>query len=299
MSAPASWRQRGMAVIAALLVVVAASAMAVSFIERQGVLAGILITEADRSQATWMLRGGLDWSRVVLRMDAEDSPTTRADGIWAQPVIGLPVGRAEDPDNALFSGQIEDEQSKYNLRNLAARARIDPQAVRGLERLLESLAIDPVLAMRMAQRVAAAQFGEGVEPGAVGLRGVDDLRALPGFTPQIIETLQPYVTVLPEATAINVNTASAEVLGAVIDGLGLAGARALLVERDRGVWFASRGDFLNRAGQLKPEVLERIEVGSHWFRVTGEVTVGNTMVSLQALLRRSDQGVSTVRWVTY
>ncbi|WJJ92516.1 hypothetical protein [Neopusillimonas aromaticivorans] len=36
MSAPASWRQRGMAVIAALLVVVAASAMAVSFIERQG-----------------------------------------------------------------------------------------------------------------------------------------------------------------------------------------------------------------------------------------------------------------------
>src|SRR3546814_11125723 len=63
------FRQRGMAVIAALLVVVAASALTTSIIERQGLLTGILISEGDRSQAIWTLRGGLDWSRVVLQME--------------------------------------------------------------------------------------------------------------------------------------------------------------------------------------------------------------------------------------
>src|SRR5690606_22195606 len=71
----ASLRQRGMAVIAALLVVVAASALATSVIERQGLMANILITERDRAQAAWLLRGGLDWSRVVLLMEARNSPT--------------------------------------------------------------------------------------------------------------------------------------------------------------------------------------------------------------------------------
>src|SRR5690606_30084625 len=131
------FRQRGMAVIAAMLVVVAASALATSIIERQGLLANILISESDRSQAAWMLRGGLDWSRVVLEMDADNTATARQDGIWGRPIIGLPVGAADDPEHALFSGQIEDEQGKYNRRNLAENARINPHEVQVLERLFE------------------------------------------------------------------------------------------------------------------------------------------------------------------
>lgn len=299
MSRRASLRQRGMAVIAALLVVVAAAALATSIIERQGLLANILISEGDRSQAAWMLRGGLDWSRAVLQIDAGSSPTTRSDGIWARPIIGLPIGAAEAPNHALFSGQMEDEQSKYNLRNLAQNARVDPQEVQVLERLLEWLDIEPSLASAMAQRVAQSQFGEEAPASAVGLRSIDDLRALSGFSQQVIDTLQPYVTVLPIATTINANTASAEVLGAVIEELGLAGARELIVQRDKGVWFTNRADFVNRVRGLKSEAGQRISVNSNWFRVTGEVTVGDTMVSLRALLQRNDQGLSSIRWVIY
>lgn len=299
MSPHTSLRQRGMAVIAALLVVVAAAALATSIIERQGLLANILISEGDRSQAAWMLRGGLDWSRAVLQIDADGSPTTRSDGIWARPIIGLPVGAAEDPEHALFSGQTEDEQGKYNLRNLAQNAQIQPQEVLAVERLLEWLAIEPKLATVMAQRVADSQSGEGRAARAVGLRSIDDLRVLQGFTPQVIDTLQPYVTILPIATQINANTASAEVLGAVVEGLGLAGARELIVQRDKGVWFTNRADFVNRVPGVKSEAGQRISVNSNWFRVTGEVTVGDTMVSLRALLQRNEQGTSFVRWVTY
>ena len=292
-------RQRGMAVIAALLVVVAASALATSVVERQGLLANILVTERDRAQAAWLLQGGLDWSRVVLLMDARNSPTTRLDGIWSRPIIGLPVGTAEDPNRALFSGQIEDEQSKYNLRNLAEGGRIDPGEVQALESLLQWLDIDPALAETMARRVAAAQFTENGPPRAVGLRGIDDLRMLEGFTPRIIDTLQPFITVLPTATPVNANTASAEVLGAVVGELGLAGARELVVQRDRGLWFTNRGDFVNRVRSKEKDAGQRISVNSNWFRVTGEVTVGATLVGMRALLHRGNQGLASVRWVTY
>lgn len=292
-------RQRGMAVIAALLVVVAASAMATALIERQGLMANILITERDRTQASWLLRGGLDWSRVILLMDARNSPTTRLDGIWAQPVIGLPVGTADDPDRALFSGQVEDEQSKYNLRNLAQRGRVDPRELDALENLLQWLEIDPKLANVMALRVAQSQHNPDGPPRAVGLRGIDDLRVLDGFTPRIIDTLQPFVTVLPVPTTVNANTASAEVLGAIVQELGLAGARELVVQRDKGMWFTNRGDFINRIRSQEPDTGQRISVNSNWFRVTGEVTVGATLVSLRALLHRANQGLASVRWVTY
>src|SRR5690606_4227690 len=130
--------------------------------------------------------------------------------VWARPVIGLPVGPADDPERALFSGQIEDEQGKYNLRNLAENAVIDPIEVSALERLLESLGADASLALVMARRVADAQFGKEAGATAVGLRGIDDLRALQGFSPQAIDALQPYITVLPAATPVNANTATAE-----------------------------------------------------------------------------------------
>ena len=294
-----SLRQRGMAVIAALLVVVAASALATSVIERQGLMANILITERDRAQAAWLLRGGLDWSRVVLLMDARNSPTTRLDGIWARPIIGLPVGTAEDPDRALFSGQIEDEQSKYNLRNLADGARVKPDELQALESLLQWLDIDPDLATIMARRVADSQPGGDGERRAVGLLGIDDLRSLEGFTPRVMDALQPFITVLPVATTVNANTASAEVLGAVVPELGLAGARELVVQRDKGLWFTNRGDFVNRVRSREKDAGQRISVNSNWFRVTGEVTVGATLVGLRALLHRSNQGLASVRWVTY
>jgi general secretion pathway protein K len=299
MKPQSSIQQRGMAVIAALLVVVAASALATSIIERQGLLAGILVSEGDRSQAAWLLRGGLDWSRVVLQMDADKSPTTRPDGIWARPIVGLPVGAASDPEHALLSGQIEDEQGKFNLRNLAENARINPQEVLALERLLEWLGVDPSLAAIMAQRVADAQFGNDAGPRAVGLRSIDDLRVLHGVTLPIIGALQPYVTFLPEATTVNANTATAEVLGAVVDELGLAGARELIIQRDKGLWFANRADFVNRLPGRKPDVGRRIGVSSKWFRVTGEVAVGDTIVGLRALLHRRDNGLSSIRWITY
>lgn len=68
-----------------------------------------------------MLRGGLEWSRQLLLEDSRRDPLTRLDQRWAQPMRGLRLSSAELP----FNGQLEDEQGKFNLRNLLVDQRPD------------------------------------------------------------------------------------------------------------------------------------------------------------------------------
>lgn len=294
----AGLHQRGMAVIAAMLVVIAASALATALIEGQGRLVRILSTERHLAQAHWLLRGGLDWSRVILHLDARENATTRLDGLWTQTLADLPVGPADHPRAALFSGKIEDAQGKFNLRDLATDGQANPAAVAALEKLLQWLGQDTRLASALAQRVADSQLGRGRAPVAMGLRSLDDLQAVEGLGLPGVEALRPYAVYLPETVPLNANTASAEVLGAMMEGLGLAGARDLVAQRDRGLWFVNRGDLVNRLPELR-EGLRRLDVRSDWFSVAGEISVGDTIVGLRALLQRDRQGRASVRWVSY
>ncbi|WP_226954797.1 type II secretion system minor pseudopilin GspK [Mesopusillimonas faecipullorum] len=293
-------RQKGMAVIVALLVVLAAAVVTTRIIEEQGLLARTLASERERAQAEWMLRGGMDWSRAILRFDAQTNATTRLDGIWAQPIVNLPVGSASNPEQALFTGQVEDELSKFNLRNLAQDGLIQPQALQELVRLFESLRIPAEVADNVAQRMAASQYGAESEPSAPGLQFVSDLAGVPGMTPVALATVSPFLTLLPSTTKVNVNTASAEVLAAVVPGMDLARARSVVLERDKGVWFNNVADFVNRLQLSGDEPGQRLAVQSQWFRVSGEIAGDQTLVAMQGLLYRADQEAApTVRWISY
>ena len=56
--------------------------------------------------------------------------------------------------------------------------------------------------------------------------------------------------------------------------------------------------FVNRLRSRDPNAGQRIGVSSHWFRVTGEVTVGASLAGLRALVHRSDQGLTSIRWAS-
>ncbi|CAM5433033.1 Type II secretion system protein K OS=Eoetvoesiella caeni OX=645616 GN=DFR37_106176 PE=3 SV=1 [Eoetvoesiella caeni] len=290
-------RQQGMAVIAALIVVAAAAVATAAIMERQALLADTLVGEKDRAQAKWLLRGGLDWSRVILFNDARRNAVTLKDAIWAQPISGLEVSTPDNKRKAYFSGQIEDEQSKYNIWELAQNGVVQPAELAVLESLLAGLGIQTSLAGAIAQRVADTQAGQNPEPAAPGLRTTNDLMGINGISPDIAAVLANYLTILPQKTAVNANTASAEVLSASVPGLDLAQARDLASQRDRGQWFNSRGDFFNRLG--KPDIRsgDHIDVSSDWFKVTGEVTLDHIAVGMQALLHRPDGGLPSIRWI--
>ena len=291
-------RQTGMAVIAALLVVIAASIAAVAVIERQTLLAQTLTGERNRAQAEWLLRGGLDWARVILREDARRNATTRLDTVWAQPIAGLRVSDPDDAHEALFSGRIEDEQGKYNLRNLInAKGEIVPEELEALTRLLSWLDMPAELEAALAQRIADATPGE--EPAqAPGVRSVTELGGIDDLSAERMDVLQAYVTVLPGPTPINANTASAEVLASILPELSLAVARELVAERDRGLWFNSAADLFNRVKANDGRLFTRIAVRSDWFRVSGEVAMSDAVVGVRALLHRRNDQAPVIRWMT-
>ncbi len=130
-------RQRGMAIISALLIVTVVAVIAAGLIARQSAFIRALESEQLRIQAGWMLRGGLEWSRQLLLEDSRRDPLTRLDQRWAQPMRGLRLSSAELP----FNGQLEDEQGKFNLRNLLVDQRPDLQERANFERLAGLLGV--------------------------------------------------------------------------------------------------------------------------------------------------------------
>lgn len=289
--------QKGMAVIGALLVVAATSVATAAIMERQSVLADTLMGERDRVQAKWLLRGGLDWARVILLSDARSNAVTLKNSIWAQPIAGLEIDSPDGHRRALFSGLIEDEQGKFNLARLARGGVIHPQELAALRKLLEQLGLPGQLAEHVAQRVAQGQAGPGRPATATALRSVDDLVSISQVGRAEAALLSAYLSVLPADVAVNINTASAEVLSATVPGLDLGTARVLVEERDRGIWFSSRGDFLNRLEKPELATKTKLEVRSEWFKVSGQVQLDHAASSISALLHRQGNAPPTVLWI--
>jgi len=289
--------QRGTAVIAAMVVAAAAAVAATQVIERQNLLVDTLAHERDRAQAQWILRGGLDWARMVLQQETH-LPTTRLDAAWAQPIVRLQIG-GDGGDfggsrQALFSGRIEDEQGKYNLRHLVVDGEIAPDAVAALAQLFQMLDIPMELANAVAQRLHEGDAGQ-----APGLRRLADLAAVDGMHADHLHVLRPYLTILPHTTQVNVNTAPAEVLATILPSLRLAQARELVAQRERGLWFTTQADFFNRMGAHADDYPNRIAVRSDWFLISGEVALNDAVVSTQALLQRTrSASADNIRWMT-
>ena len=275
-----------MAVITALLVTaLAVTLVAGLFWQQQVVVRGM---EAQRLhlQARLVLRGVLDDARLVLRDAGASAAVTTLDGPLAAPLHAS--GSDEGAGAPTFSRSISDAQARYNLRNLAGPAGINGFQVAALARLLATLRLDPALAQGIAEAV-----GGGGAHARLTLQQADDLLAVPGITPATLNALREHIVVLPEATAVNVNTASAEVLTAVTN-LTLPEARALVAQR-RQAHFRNPSDFALRLNDR--ETLEGIDyqVSSSYFLVTSKVALDRARIDARSLLHRA-AGHTAVVW---
>ncbi|WP_229633949.1 type II secretion system minor pseudopilin GspK [Duganella qianjiadongensis] len=237
--------------------------------------------------------------------------------------------------NATLSGRMMDAQSRYNLTNLAAAGQraADPAQVAALQRLLRNVQLDATLAQAVANTVVNAQAlpaaGAGAAaaasaasftppnlppggtanplqnsqqasgPQPLGLLRVEDLLAISGFTPAAIERLRDLVIVLPERTALNANTAPAEVLAAAVDRLSLADAAALVNVRRR-TPFKNASNFEDQLqqfqnGALKPSI--PVDVKSNYFLALSKVKLDRATLDTVSLLKRSSVGATEVKWI--
>lgn len=282
---PMTAKQRGMAIISALLIAAVVAVIAAGLLTRQRVFTRSLEAEQLRIQGQWLLLGALEDSRQRLWEARQKDVLTRLDQPWARAQKGL------------FEGRLEDEQGKFNLRNLVNRGRPDAEQVQNFERLCGLIGVDGALSRRISQRVIAS-YDQTDQPAKYPmLRNLDDLSSVEGLDPLLLQRMQGFISVLPGVTWVNGNTARAEVLSAVVPGLSLSQAQALVAERDGGRWFINRGDFVNRL-HLPQVAVESVLVGitSEWFRLQGQTRREQRRVTLDALLHLPENRQPQVIW---
>lgn len=304
-------RERGVAVITALLLTTLAISIVASLFWQQQVQVRSMENQRLHLQTKWILRGALDWATLVLFQDGIDHREyTSLDQVWATPLAETRLDqyverqRVEGENfDASLSGNITDACSRYNLRNLGlAKGQPDHVQIEIFERLLRNLQLDPGLAKRVAAFVAAG-LPAGALPeqdpnnpvqatpvvGApVKILQVEDLLTVQGVTPAIVERLRPFVTVLPEKTAINVNTAPAEVLAALVPNMSVSEANTLLVRRKQAAW-RGKNYFATDVGtdNGRPLTEETYDVRSDWFFVDSRIRLDRAALDAQALIRRT------------
>ena len=318
--------QRGAALISAMLVVTLVATLASVALWQQWRHVEVESAERHRVQSSWLLNGALDWSRLILREDAMSGSVGSGGGNsdhlaepWALPLKEAKLStflaqdqqlREGDPE-VFLSGQITDAQSRINLTNWfeasdsKVSAKMNEPMQLALVRLFNVLDLPRAELERLAAEWRAAaqsarlsnpamgQPSQGMASGASLLpQQITQLQWL-GLSADTVQRLSPHVTILPEVTPVNLNTASAEVIYATVPGLDLAAAQQFVQQRTR-AHFSNLTDASKALGGKTLEARWHT-VGTRFFEVWGRLRMEDRTQEETALILR-DTGNVTFVW---
>jgi general secretion pathway protein K len=304
-------RQRGVALILAMLVMALVTAAVTAMAARQQLDIRRTANLLNQDQAYLYALAVETWGELLLQRDREHNRIDDLKEDWARlpPPIHVEGGS--------LSGRIEDLQGRFNLNDLIVNGTPSAPNVARFRRLLEQLGLDP-------QRVQAVldwldpdqqpRFPSGAEDGYyLGLSppyraanrpmvSPTELLLVAGFTPKIYDRLAPFVTALPTHTLVNVNTAPAPVLAMLVPGLSLDDAKALVQARDVQPYQGPE-DFLKQSAvqiwlqrdpALAPALRQAIGVASSYFLIRSAVRIGRARVFLDSVVHRDPNGETVI-----
>ena len=292
-------RQRGVALITAVLMVALATMLAVDvgfrgFLDQRR--SGTLLA---MDQALQVALGAEAWAADFLKKDLQDSQTDHLGEIWARPLPPLPI------DGGSVEGRLEDMQGRFNLNNLVnPDGTTNPEAVKQLERLFAMLEIEPAWASAVADWLDADTqpgFPDGAEDSVytgqspphlaanMPVTRVSEIMVLPGFGAERYLRVRPYLSALPVGTPLNVCTAPGMVLDALSEGSREFGLNPQDLEtRRKDACFPTLEDLRGALGDAAyNELKNSLTESSNYFRATAWVTIGTTQFTLYSLLARS------------
>jgi general secretion pathway protein K len=295
-------RQRGMALITVLLVVAVVTVVSAGIIARQQLSIRSSANQLHVRQAWHYALGGETLAKAILQRDLREgdprAPVDHPGEVWAKSRAPF----ALDEGGALRV-QISDPSGRFNLNSLLRQGQPNEAAVAQFRRLLLGLQIEAPYAERLLDWLDAddqPSGGYGAEdnqyllaqpPYRAGnreLQDVSELRLLLDMSEADYQRLSPHVSALPADATLNVNTASAQVLASVAEGLPLSTAQGLVAARGA-EGYRDLPSFTAQLGGLQVQS-QGLAVGSQYFQVLSEVTVGERRQVLRSTLQRASDG---------
>jgi general secretion pathway protein K len=242
-------RQRGIALISVLLV------MSLALLITGGLLRSHHLSLQSSGQQLLQIQlrqlasGGETWALLLLRdalQDAEN-PVEQFQG-WTAMAPGF------DVEDAQIRIDIDDLAGRFNLNALLRQGQVDQVTLNRWARLLELLELPPLLLSQVGP------LGE-----------LSQLRLLPGIDARLLQRLEPWVTLLPTDTALNINTAPALLLRALGE-VDAATADALARQAATTPWASVQA--FTQDPLLSGQGLSNHGLGtqSRWYRIRVQVT---------------------------
>ncbi|MBU0808376.1 MAG: type II secretion system minor pseudopilin GspK [Gammaproteobacteria bacterium] len=292
-------QQRGMALITVLLVVAVVTVVSAGIIARQQLSIRSSANQLHVRQAWHYALGGETLAKAILQRDLREgdprAPVDHPGEAWAKPRAPFAL-----EEGGALRVQISDLSGRFNLNSMLRQGQPNAAAVAQFRRLLLGLQIEAPYAERLLDWLDAddqASGGYGAEDnqyllaqpayraGNRELTDVSELRLLLEMSEADYQRLQPYVSTLPANTPLNVNTASARVLASLAEGLSLSRAQGLVAARG-GEGYRDVPSFLAQLNGLQVQS-QALAVGSEYFQVLSEVSVGERRQVLRSTLQRA------------
>lgn len=238
--------ERGVALLTILLLVVSITVVAGAMLASQKIVirrSGLLF---DQDQLAQDVLAGQQLAVTVIRADNKLNDTDSLQDIWAEPLPPYTLGTHS------IGVELRDEGSRFNVNNLYHDGKADTAALTVFERLLTQLNLEPEIAVALLdwQDADTQTYKDGGDESTVytqsgsadtqtlpnqPLVSIDQLQSVRGIDAEVLATLRPYITAVPYYVPINLNTASPELLAALVDGVTVAQMQTLTEMRTQRV----------------------------------------------------------------
>ena len=302
--------QRGIALLTILVMVALATILAATIAKRQTNTSentGYLMRQ-DQS-LLYAKSAEAFFSELLIQDSDNGSSIDHLQENWAKPMPAFPV------EDGFVSGRLLDESGKFNLNNLLkADGSVDDSARRWFEKLLQRVGLPAELSQAVIDwqdaddettgaMGAESNYYQGLDPSYLAsntrFHQVEELKLVRGFEGKNYDLIAPYVTALPEATKININTAAPLLLASIDPKIDVKTVeQELKVKQAELTYFNSVEDLwkLNAFSGIEPQnktdAAAWLDNKSNYFTAQIEVVLSERKRQFTSAIMRKDKQVT-------
>lgn len=304
---PPGKRQKGVAIITALLIVTIAATVSISISTQIQLDVRRTSNLIALDQAHFYLLAAEEWSQRILRKDKKDSKIDDLTEDWAIQLPPLPV------EGGSIQGTITDLQACININSLLEKGAVNTTVQTQLNQLFRNLGIKVNLTQAIKDwmdRDLETTNPNGAEDGYylnlqkpyhtanTALWSISELRLIKGFEDsKIYQRVIPHVCAFPTngaSIAININTAGSEVLKSLSSSMTDSLAKDIIEQRiDKP--FNEVGDF-TRFSKLDTIIKDtkNLTTSSNYFLLKTQAKIGHANNIMYSIIHRDESGKTTI-----